>query len=174
MQKRELEAYLCKTYSYPKREKLLEDMEGLVWPSAPGVKFNNKQSTLGEVNSVVKKARGKSLPGLNGAPYLLYKRCLNVFRWFHKILQSTWNNLQISKQWTTAEGVPQEQNSTENNQFRPISLLNVEGKNFFLAMASHLTKYLTENGFTNVSFQKGGLSGVLGCLKHVTMIWEAI
>ena len=67
-----------------------------------------------------------------------------------------------------------EQNSTEINQFRPMSLLHVEGKIFFSVMASRLTKYLTENGYINTSVQKGGIPGVSGCLEHATMIWEAI
>ena len=76
----------------------------------------------------------------------------------------------------SAEGVyiPKEQNSSGINQFRPISLLNVEGKIFFSVMASRLTKYLTENGYINTSVQKGGIPGVSGCLEHATMIWEAI
>ncbi|GFS07705.1 reverse transcriptase [Elysia marginata] len=41
-------------------------------------------------------------------------------------------------------------------------------------MATRLTKYLTENGYINTSVQKGGIPGVSGCLKHATMIWEAI
>ncbi|GFN78165.1 hypothetical protein PoB_000467100 [Plakobranchus ocellatus] len=41
-----LETYLCKTYSDPEREKTLEDIEGLVWPLASGVEFNNKPPTL--------------------------------------------------------------------------------------------------------------------------------
>ncbi|GFN77668.1 reverse transcriptase [Plakobranchus ocellatus] len=70
-----------------------------------------------------------------------------------------------------AEGIyiPKEQNST----VRPISLLNAEGKIFFSVMASRLTKYLIENGYVNVSVQKGDLSGVPGCLEYSTMIWEA-
>ena len=59
---------------------------------------------------------------------------------------------------------------TEINQFRPISLLNVEGKIFFSVMATRLTKY----GYINTSVQKGGIPGVSGCLEHATMIWEAI
>ena len=76
----------------------------------------------------------------------------------------------------SADGVyiPKEQNSTEINQFRPISLLNVEGNIFFSVMASRLTKYLTENGYINTSVQKGGIPGVSGCLENATMIWEAI
>ena len=78
----------------------------------------------------------------------------------------------------SADGVyiPKEQNSTEINQFRPISLLNVEGKIFFSVMESSFTKYLTENGYINTctSVQKGDIPRVFGSLEHATMIWEAI
>ncbi|GFO14034.1 polyprotein [Plakobranchus ocellatus] len=102
-----------------------------------------------KVNSVVKKARVKSSPRPNEVLYLLYKRCPNVLRWLHTMLRSAWNNLKISDQWMTAEGVyiPKEKNSNEINKFRPISLLNVEGKIFFSVMTSRRTKYLcTERG----------------------------
>ncbi|GFN87249.1 hypothetical protein PoB_001375500 [Plakobranchus ocellatus] len=36
-QKEEQEAHLRMTYFDPEREKPLEDIEGLVWPSTPGV-----------------------------------------------------------------------------------------------------------------------------------------
>ncbi|GFO37438.1 reverse transcriptase [Plakobranchus ocellatus] len=75
----------------------------------------------------------------------------------------------------TAEGVyiPKDPDSKGINQFRPISLLNVEGKIFFLIMASRLAKYLTKNGYINTSVQKGGIPGVSG-LEHAIIIWEAI
>ncbi|GFO27371.1 reverse transcriptase [Plakobranchus ocellatus] len=132
--------------------------------------------SLQEVIVVVNKARAKSAPGLNGVPYLLYKRCPNVLKKLHKILRSAWKNIKISKEWMTAEGVyiPKEQDSRGINQFRPISLLNVECKLFFSVMASRLTKHLTENGYLDTSVQKGGIPGVSGCLEHATMIWEAI
>ncbi|GFO25109.1 reverse transcriptase [Plakobranchus ocellatus] len=88
-----------------------------------------------------------SSPGTKGVPCLLYKRCPNVLRWLQNILRSTWNNLMIGEQYMKAKAVYilKEQNSNE------INLLNVEGKIFFSDMASHLTKYLTENGCVNVS-----------------------
>ena len=138
-------------------------MNLLVWCGQP--------PRLKEINAVVQKARAKSAPGPNGVPYLLHKRCPNVLKRLYKILRGAWSNLKIS-----ADGVyiPKEQNSTEINQFRPISLLNVEGKIFFSVMASRVTKYLTENGYINTSVQKGSIHGVSGCLEHATMILEAI
>ncbi|GFO17342.1 reverse transcriptase [Plakobranchus ocellatus] len=82
----------------------------------------------------------------------------------------------MSKEWMIAEGVyiRKVQDSKGTNQFRPISLLNVEGKLFFSTMASRLTKCLRGNGYINTSVQKGGIPGVSGCLEHATMMWEAI
>ncbi|GFO23739.1 reverse transcriptase [Plakobranchus ocellatus] len=176
VEREELETHLKKTYSDPTREIPLEETTGLVWPAAPGIKFDSKPPSLQEVMAVVSKARAKSAPGPNGVPYLLYKRCPNVLKKLHKILRSAWKNIKISKEWMTAEGVYilKEQDSRGINQFRPISLLNIEGKIFFSVMALRLTKYLTEKGYINTSIQKGGIPGVSGCLEHATMIWEAI
>ncbi|GFN92197.1 LOW QUALITY PROTEIN: reverse transcriptase [Plakobranchus ocellatus] len=172
----ELETHLKKTYSDPTREIPLEETTGIIWPAAPGIKFDSKPPSLQKVIAVVNKARAKSAPGPNGVPYLLYKRCPNVLKKLHKILQNAWKNIKISKEWMTAEGVyiPKEQDSRGINQFRPLSLLNVEGTIFFSVMAPRVTKYLTENGYINTSVQKGGIPGVSGCLEHATMIWEAI
>ncbi|GFN80712.1 reverse transcriptase [Plakobranchus ocellatus] len=146
-----------------------------IWLSAPGIKFDSKPPSLQEVIAVVNKTRAKSAPWPNGVPYLLYKRYPNVLEKLHKILGSAWRNIKISKEWMTAERVyiPNEQDSKGINQFRPISLLNVEGKIFLSIMASRPTKYLKENGYINTSVQKGGIPCVLGCLEHATMIWEA-
>ena len=164
-----------KKYSDPNREIPFSEPAGLVGPAAPGEEFNSKPPSLKEINAVVQKARAKSAPGPNGVPYLLYKRCPNVLKRLHKILRGAWSNLKISEQWMSADGVyiPKEKNSTEINQFRPISLLNVEGKIFFSVMAYRLTKYLSENGYINTLVQKEGIPGVSGCLEHTTMIWEA-
>ena len=176
VEKEQLEAHLRKTYSDPNREIPLSEPAGLVWPAVYGEEFNSKPPSLKEINAVVQKARAKSAPGHIGVLYLLYTRCPNVLKRLHKILRGAWSSLKISEQWMSADGVyiPKEQISTETNQFRPISLLNVEGKIFFSVMASRLTKYVTENGYINTSVQKGSIAGVSGCLEHATMIWEAI
>ena len=76
------------------------------------------------------------------------------------MLRSAWKNKKISTQWMKAEGIyiPKEQGSTTINQFRPILLLNVEGKIFFSVMAVRLTSYLLENKYPNTSPQNGNIS----------------
>ncbi|GFO06315.1 histone-lysine N-methyltransferase SETMAR [Plakobranchus ocellatus] len=58
--KEELKVHLRKIYCDPERERPLEDIEGLIWPSAPGFKFN-KPSTLDKVNSCCYKGKSDSL-----------------------------------------------------------------------------------------------------------------
>ncbi|GFO32151.1 reverse transcriptase [Plakobranchus ocellatus] len=53
----ELETHLKKSYSDPTREIPLEETTGLVWPAAPGIKFDSKPPSLQEVIAVVNKAR---------------------------------------------------------------------------------------------------------------------
>ncbi|GFO40433.1 polyprotein [Plakobranchus ocellatus] len=114
--------HLKKTYSDPTHEIPLEETTGLVWPAVPGIKFDSKTPSLQKVIAVVNKARAKSAPGPNGVPYLLYKRCPNVLKNLHKILQSVWKNINISKEWMAVEEVyiTKEQDSKRTNQFRPI------------------------------------------------------
>ena len=63
--------------------------------------------------------------------------------------------------------------TTEINQFRLISLLNVKGKIFSSVMASRSTKYVTENGYIKYLGQERRHPRSSGCLEHATMIWEA-
>ena len=175
VEKEILEQHLRKTYSDPQSKAPL-DIQGLASPDKAEKLFNKNPPTLGEVKKVVQKARAKSSPGPNGVPYLLYKKCPKVLEWLHTLLRSAWRHQRISSQWMRADGVyiPKEQNSSDISQFRPISLLNVEGKIFFSVMAARLTKYLMENKYLDVSVQKGGIPGVAGCVEHATMIWDAI
>ena len=176
VEQKTLEDHLEKTYSDPNRNIPLGQNIGLVWPDVPGKKFTMKPPSLEETRRVVQKAKCKSAPGPNGIPYLLFKRCPGVLGWLHSQLRQAWLKGHVNEEWRKAEGVyiAKEQNSTELGQFRPISLLNVEGKIFFSIIAQRLTSFLMENGYIDTSVQKGGVPGIAGCLEHATMIWESI
>ena len=75
-----------------------------------------------------------------------------------------------------AEGVfiPKEENSSKISQFRPIALLNVEGKIYFSILARRLVKFVIANGFIDTTIQKAGIPGFSGCLEHSSVIWELI
>lgn len=60
------------------------------------------------------------------------------------------------------------------DQFREISLLDVEGKIFCSVIAKRLTTSLLANEYVNTSVQKGGVPGFLGCLKHTSVMSQVI
>ncbi len=78
--------------------------------------------------------------------------------------------------WCSAEGVyiPKEENSVEIGSFRPISLLDVEGKILLGVFAARMGKFLLDNGYIDTSVQKTGIPGFPGCVEHTAMIWHTI
>jgi hypothetical protein len=99
------------------------------------------------------------------------------------LLKKLWRLLKVVRKkgeipdtWKEAEGTftPKERNSKSVNQFRTISLLNVEGKIFFAILARSLTSYLTSNKYINTSIQKGGVPRFSSFVKHTSAISQLI
>ena len=129
-----------------------------------------------EVQEIVRRARASSAPGPNGVPYRLYKSAPDVLRFLWTLMKVVWKKQVIPKAWRRAGGIfiPKERDSVEIGQFRPISLLNVEGKVFFSVVAQRLSSYLEKNSLIDTSVQKAGIPGFSGCLEHTSMIWSQI
>ena len=91
-------------------------------------------------------------------------------------LKGLWRKNSISKTWREAEGVfiPKEEGAKELNEFRTISLLNVEGKLFFAMKAERLLRYALANNYIDTSVQKGGVPDVSGCMEHTSVISQLI
>ena len=138
--------------------------------------FDNSPIKLGEVKNFSRKARSKSTPGINGISYKLYKRCPKVLTSLWKLLRVVHIKKFISEDWGLVDGIyiPKEKNSKNLEQFRPISLLNVEGKIFFGVIAKRMMKFVLNNKFVNTSIQKSGIPGFPGCIKHASMLWDQI
>ena len=116
------------------------------------------------------------MPGPNGVPYWLYKRCSRTLKLFHPKIVTAWTTSSVDGEWKIAEGlyIPKEKESKCLNRFRPISLLNVEGEFYFSCLTARLTDFMTANRYIDISVQKGGIPGVPSCIEHTIMIWEAI
>lgn len=129
-----------------------------------------------EVEKTVRRARAAAAPGPNGVPYRLYKNAPDVLRFLWKLMKVVWQKKKIPTSWRRAGGIliPKEKDSTEINQFRQISLLNVEGKIFFSVVAHRLTGYLQRNNLIDTSIQKAGIPGFSGCVEHASVIWHQI
>lgn len=61
----EVEGHLHQVHSDPKREESLAKMERIIQSTRPTVPFKEEEPSWQEVNDFIKKARGKSAPGVN-------------------------------------------------------------------------------------------------------------
>ena len=174
--KEELEAHLDRTYSDPLRGNKLPPMDGLPQPEEPNEPFREGGYRLSEIQDFVKKARAGSAPGVNGISYKVYKNCPSVLGILAGLLQRAWREGVVVVEWCLADGtwIPKELNSVQLGSFRPISLLNVEGKIFFGVLAKRTTSFLLKNRYIDTSVQKAGIPGFPGCLEHAQMIWNSL
>ena len=174
--KEQLDHHFRAAFIDPLGDKELAERSDLPEIPLPKVAFNEGVISIFDISQFLRKTRNRSAPGPNGVPYLVYKKCPGVLKVLHSLLKSAWTSGSVDKEWQKAEGIfiPKEKVSVDINQFRPISLLNVEGKIFFAVLAKRLTSYLTQNDYIDKSIQKGGIPGVPGCIEHSTMIWESI
>ena len=75
----------------------------------------------------------------------------------------------------TARIIFRETEKSNVKDFRPIALLNVEGKLFFSLVSHRFEKHIIKNNkFINSSVQKGCMDKVPGCWEHMSMVWSAL
>ena len=172
----ELEDHLRKTYSDPLKEVPLPPMDGIPPLEEPETPFRAGGLRLYEAREFIHKARACSATGLNGISFKLYKNCPTVLEQLVCLLQRAWQEGYVPQEWCLADGVwiPKEENSIGVGSFRPISLLNLEGKIFFGGIARRMTSFLLQNKYINTSVQKAGIPGFPGCLEHAQMIWNSL
>lgn len=109
----EMDQYLSKTYSDPKREEELGMCDILIDPPGPETQFDLSELQLKEVREVIRKARAGSAPVSSNTSYKVYKNCPKLLFRLWKILCVFWRRGRIPKQWRVAVGVwiPKEENS---------------------------------------------------------------
>ena len=92
------------------------------------------------------------------------------------LLKELWRKGERVDEWCKAEGVylPKEAEAELIGQFRPISILNVDGKIYMGVLAKRTATYLHNNGYVTESVQKAGIPGIPGCVEHAFSIWDAI
>ena len=93
-----------------------------------------------------------------------------------KILRVIWRRGKIVEQWRFTEGVwiPKEGGSKLLDQFRLISLLNIESKIFFSLLSRRLSDFFLGNGYVDASVQKGGVAGMPGRLEHTGVLTQLL
>ncbi len=174
--KQELEEHLEKVHHDTKRHEQIVIPHDIPPIQPPEFNLEAGPPKWKEVESTVRRARSASAPGPNGVLYKLYKKAPDVLRYLWRLMRIVWQKGIIPKAWRRAGGVliPKEKDATEISQFRPICLLNVEGKIFFSMIAQRLSTYLDKNKYIDTAVQKAGIPGFSGCLEHTSMIWHQI
>ena len=151
-------------------------MDGIPPLEEPETPFRAGGLRLYEARGFIRKACACSAPELNGIFFKLYKNCPTVLEQLVCLLQRAWREGYVAQEWCLSDVVwiPKEENSIGVGSFRPISLLNVEGKILFRVIARRMTSFLLQNKYINTSVQKAGIPGFPGCLKHAQIIWNSL
>ena len=146
----------------------LGNLEGL--PPEPLLlkKFNKSCFSYDDFLEILSSRRNASAPILNGIPCKVYKKYPKISKFLFKIFQACFQRCEIPIQWRSALEIyiPKVSSLSENKQsdFRPIALLNVEGKLFFSLVSKCLETHLIQNNkFINNSIQKGCMEKIPGC-----------
>ena len=154
------------------------NLEGLP-PEPPLLKKFNKSCFSFDFFEILSSHRNASAPGLNGIPYKVYKKCPKISKFIFKIFKTCFKRCKIPIQWRSAQEIyiPKVSSPSENklSDFRPIALLNVEGKLFFSLVSKRLEAHLIHNNkFIDNSIQKGCMEKIPGCWEHLSMVWHAL
>ncbi|KAK0142412.1 Retrovirus-related Pol polyprotein from type-1 retrotransposable element R2 [Merluccius polli] len=170
----DINRYLSNTYSV--RDQDLSHCAALICPPEPSILFDTNEPTLKEVREVIKSARTASAPGPSGVPYKVFKNCPRLVERIWKIYRVIWKKGKVPQQWRYAAGVwiPKEENASNIEQFRTISLLSVECKTFLKIVVNCLTGFLLKNTYIDTSVQKGEVPGIPGCIKHTGVVTQLI
>ena len=175
----ELDDHKSQTVKDPIYNTPLETLEGL--PPTPAVKvpFSSKSFSYDDFEKVLATRRNKSSRGINGIPYKVYEKCTQISSFLFKLFSSCLKHSVVPLQWRYAMEffIPKVTSPLPSNikDFRPIALLNVEGKLFFSLVAKRLQHHIiNNNNFINTLIQKGCMEKVPGCWEHMSLVCSAL
>ena len=177
--KEALDVHKSSVASDPLRTVPLQPLDGLPSITKPKHSFPTGFFKERDFEKVVLSRRNGSAPGLNMISYRVYKKCTSIRRFLYQIIQSCYNTKYVPLQWRAAREayIPKVKVPNPKNikDFRPLALLNVEGKIFFSLLSRRLfTHIVTNNKFIDKSIQKGCMEGTPGCWEHMSMVWAAL
>ena len=157
----------------------LRALEGL--PESPSISkpFSLVALKYDDFVSILNTRRNSSAPGYNVIPYKVYKKCTKINSFLFNVFKSCVKNCVIPIQWRYAKEIYIHKSKTpsESNikDFRPIALLNVEGKLLFSLISKRLeAQLIANNSFINTSIQKGCMEKVPGYWEHMSTVWSVL
>ena len=171
-----LDAFKLVTVSDALFDSSLSPIDGL--PPSPSIyiPYDSSSLKLKDFEKIVQSRRNAYAPGINMIPYKIYKKCMSFL---FKLCLSCQRNQVIPIFWRIAHEVYIHKNKLPNpslsKDFRPIYLLNVEGKLFFSCVSPRFVYYIIKNNkFVNASIQKGCMEKIPDCWVHMSMVWDSL
>ena len=150
-------------------------------PPAPAAKvpFDVSELSKPDFLHLLNTRRNSSAPGINKIPYKVYKKCPRLASYLFKIFKACKKHNVVPIYWRVAgeRYIGKKDDPDPNNirDFRPIALLNVEGKLFFSLISKRLEKHILKNNkFIDTSIQKGCMEKIPGCWEHMSLVWSAL
>ena len=124
----------------------------------------------------VKKKKNGAAAGINGIPYVIYKKCPIIMFFLHKIVMVIWKSKEIPADWAIAyiALTAKSLNIELPSEVRPIAVTSTGGKIFFSIIGDRPQIFLVGNGYIKIKIQKGFLADMAGCLEHNFALWEAL
>ena len=165
-----------KTYADLERNTTYEAPPGCTRPPLPKVDFNVSRLELGKLKKAVSRKSNRNAAGMNSIPFLVYKKCGKVLEILIQIMNRVWSQKEVPQSWQRAIIVllAKSDEVDKPGDFRPIALLNAEGRLFFTLMNWRLSSYMLDNGYINTSIQKGFIERVAGCVEHSETLHQAL
>ena len=141
--------------------------------------FNTSKFNFSVFMRILNSRRNSSSPGINMIPYRVYKKCPQICSFLFKIFGLCLKHCFVPVQCRVATEVyipkAKPPNPINIKDFRPISLLNVEGKLFFSLVSNRLENHIISNNkLINSSIQKGCMEKISGCWEHMSMVWNEL
>ena len=170
------EAHFTKTYADVDRDQPFSDLPGLDHVAPPSQPFDVSPLTRSEFNAVLKSKSNGSAPGMNGIPYLVYKRCPHAADQLFRQSKSCLKSGSTPHAWGSACVILLAKSAKTDTpaDFRPIALGNADGKVFFTLVQRRLTRYMLDNKYLDRSVQKGFIPNTAGCVDHATLLHTAL
>ena len=113
---------------------------------------------------------------MNAIPFVVYKKCPKLLEILLRIMNRVWKEKKVPVSWQRAMVVllAKSDNLTDPGEFRPIALLNAEGRLFFTLMNWRLSSFMLGNGYIDREVQKGFIEKLAGCVEHSESVWAAL
>ena len=113
---------------------------------------------------------------MNAIPFVVYKKCPQLIDILIRSLNSVWKYRIIPTSWQRAMIVLLAKRDVLDrpSEFRPIALLNAEGRLIFTLMNGRLSDYMLKNGYIDTRVQKGFIERLAGCVEHFETVHAAL